>query len=92
MKIVINRCFGGFSLSQDAISLYNKYSDNILRNGYAEVDRNDPDLVRVVEELGDKADGGCASLKVVEIPEDVSWNIDDYDGIEHIAEVHRTWS
>ena len=27
-----------------------------------------------------------------EIPDDVNWYIAEYDGIEHIAERHRTWS
>ena len=27
-----------------------------------------------------------------EIPDDVEWEIDDYDGIETIHEVHRSWS
>jgi hypothetical protein len=53
--------------------------------------RNDPDLVAVVEELGTKADGSYAELRVVEIPDDVEWTIHEYDGYEHIAEAHRTW-
>ena len=36
-------------------------------------------------------DGKCASLKVVEVPEDAEWEIDEYDGNEHVAEKHRTW-
>ena len=55
--------------------------------------RDDPVLVRVVEELGGDAAGGpTADLKVVTIPADVSWLIQDYDGMEWVAEVHRTWS
>jgi hypothetical protein len=47
----------------------------------------------VVEELGGDAAGGpVADLKVVTIPADVSWLIQDYDGMEWVAEVHRTWS
>lgn len=55
--------------------------------------RDDPMLVRVVQELGGEAAGGpAADLKVVKIPADVSWTIHDYDGMEWVAEVHRTWS
>ena len=55
--------------------------------------RDDPVLVRVVEELGGHAAGGAAAdLKVVTIPADVSWLIQDYDGLEWVAERHRTWS
>jgi hypothetical protein len=28
---------------------------------------------------------------VVEIPDDVNWQVEEYDGMEHIAEKHRTW-
>ena len=55
--------------------------------------RDDPVLVRVVEELGGHAAGGqAADLKVVTIPADVDWIVQDYDGLEWVAEVHRTWS
>lgn len=56
-----------------------------------EIKRHDPALVQVVEEMGSKADGDHAELKVVEIPDDVEYIIEEYDGLEHIAEVHRTW-
>ena len=56
------------------------------------IDRNDPDLVAVVEELGRKANGEGSELKVVEIPDGISWEIEDYDGREWVAEKHRRWS
>jgi hypothetical protein len=55
------------------------------------IDRADPDLVRVVKELGHKANGRYASLNVVTIPDDVKWEVKEYDGLEHVAEVHRVW-
>jgi hypothetical protein len=54
--------------------------------------RDDPILIQVVEELGEKADGKCARLTIVEIPDDVEWVIEEYDGNETVAEAHRTWS
>ena len=54
--------------------------------------RNDPVLIQVVEELRKGADGRHAELKIVEIPDDVEWQIDEYDGLEWVAEKHRTWS
>ena len=53
--------------------------------------RADPDLVAVVEEMGHKANGQYANLMIVEIPDDVQWHLAEYDGVEHIAENHRTW-
>jgi hypothetical protein len=53
--------------------------------------RADPDLVAVVEEMGHKANGQYANLVIVEIPDNVQWHLAEYDGVEHIAENHRTW-
>jgi hypothetical protein len=54
-------------------------------------ERDDPLLVQVVEELGKEANGKFAELKVVTIPGNVEWEIDDYDGYETIEEKHRSW-
>lgn len=56
--------------------------------GYA---RDCPDLIAAVETLGEKANGGCAKLEVTEIPDGTSWEIKEYDGMEWVAETHRTW-
>jgi len=48
-------------------------------------------LVEVVEKLGKAAYGFAANLKIVEIPEDVDWCIEENDGLEWVAEKHRTW-
>lgn len=55
-------------------------------------DRADLDLIRVVEELGAAANGSHATLKIVEIPDGVDWQIDEYDGSESIHEKHRSWN
>ncbi len=81
-KIVINRCYGGFGLSKAAQERMPKGWDG---------ERDDPYLVTVVEELGKGANGSCSSLEVVSIPDDVEWQIEEYDGIEWVAEKHRTW-
>lgn len=116
MKVVINRCFGGFGLSHEAIMKYSAvsgipiiaverepksswcpytyYTGSVADENYwseYQIDRTDPSLVKVVEQMGEASWGDCAELSVVEIPDGVSWHIDEYDGIEHIAEDHRTW-
>jgi hypothetical protein len=49
--------------------------------------------VLAVQTLGsEQSSGSYAKLKVVEIPDDVVWTIMEYDGLEWVAEVHRTWS
>lgn len=56
-----------------------------------DIDRNDPALIQTVEELGDVANGFCSQLTIVEIPDDVKWQIEEHDGNEWVAEQHRTW-
>ena len=117
MKVVINRCYGGFGLSLIAQEMYAKlkgkqvyfYKWSNKEKKYFKVDntetglflialtrdfgdsmdefpngrffglhdilRNDPDLIKVVEELGDKANGKCSNLGIVEIPDDIQYEI-----------------
>lgn len=107
-KIVINNCYGGFSLSTEAVELARQLSNNpkwgdvvldletypdgtvanpagnrlLSSSHYPNVKRNDPFLVQVVEQLGDKANGACAELKVVEV--DGKYRINEYDGYESV--------
>jgi hypothetical protein len=140
MKIVINKCYGGFGLSDEAMKRYaelkgitlypEKDRSGLYSNYYTvpahkrvariegeqfyalsmeersaynkqcaseslydrDIPRDDPTLVQVVKELGKKASGRFASLAVVNVPDGVSWEIDEYDGLEQVAETHRTWS
>lgn len=91
MQIVINRCYGGFGLSDKALERYNTLANTNLQSAY-ELERNDPILVHVVETLGAEANGRFAKLHIVEVPDDVNWEISDYDGMESVEEVHRSWS
>ena len=70
------------------------YKDSVAKENYfedREIPRNDPALVEVVEKLGEAAYGFAANLKIVEIPEDVDWYVEENDGREWVAEKHRTW-
>jgi hypothetical protein len=131
MKVVINKCFGGFNLSYKAMMRYAElkgiklYAFKDVINGkdirhepwdgkedalfchYStspdpgkindcyfsghDIDRDDPLLVQVVEEMGDEASGRYAALEIVEVPDDIEWHVEEYHGNEHIAEDHRTW-
>lgn len=146
MKLVINRCFGGFGLSHKAImkyaelkgiKLYAWVDEHTLRHtpeatvetatmvhyatvtkevyakfnklwketvrenrgdlgdgGYfceSSIDRDDGALVKTVELLGDEANGHCAKLKVITIPDGTEYQIDEYDGLESVHEVHKSW-
>jgi len=138
MKIVINKCFGGFGLSdaayekliewgipvrqyqeQERDEKTNLYKSEPLNDGEIIFDhtsgiqthltdavislggrywdswtgenRAHPLLIKVVEELGERASAKHAELAIVDIPDGVGWEIEEYDGIEHVAEVHRKW-
>ena len=56
------------------------------------IKRDDPILVKIVEALGYEANGPMSHLEVVDIPDDVDWEItEDENGIERVEEVHRVW-
>ena len=57
-----------------------------------DIARDDPILVDVIRQLGRQADGSHAMRKIVEVPAGVKWNVAEYDGLEWVEEVHRTWS
>lgn len=73
---------------QEANDAYSRHS---LESG-RDVSRTDLDVIRVIEELGESANGRHAKLAIVEIPDGTEFEIDEYDGIEHVAEKHQVWS
>lgn len=66
--------------------------NNLLFDDRYGISRTDPALIQVVQELGKEAGGEGSTLKIVTIPDDIQWNIDEYDGVESIHEAHRSWS
>lgn len=93
--VVINRCYGGFSLSDEAIKLWAEKKEKLSgvpafpKNEHHQgrnVARDDPCLIEVVRELGPRANGRCAELQIVTVPERYrdTWKIGEYDGFEHL--------
>ena len=104
MKVVINATYGGFSVSREAakfmaarghkeaIEAVNRVDGPSGFDGHICMDdRSNVDLVAAVETLYAGAGGRWTILKVVEIPDDVEWELEEYDGLEWVAEKHRTW-
>lgn len=87
VKIAYNNCFGGFSLSEEAIELYKKLSGNESYDDYRPNDRKDPILIQVIETLGSKANGSCAELAIATINKGDKYRIDEYDGNESVMTV-----
>jgi hypothetical protein len=82
-----------FVFKTDHGDSFSKWPDD-KNNGYwydRDIERTDPILIEVVKELGNKSSGMCAQLEVVEIPDGVSYEIDEYDGNETVHETHRIW-
>jgi len=118
-KVAINRCFGGFGLSDEAFEKLLarkgiafekvKGESTLMGDSYYTAghvgddehylsdykfyeDRADPDLIAVIEEMKEEANNWAADIAIVEVPVDAKWHIHEYDGLEHVAEDHRTWS
>ncbi|MHC4501830.1 MAG: hypothetical protein ACYTFI_00875 [Planctomycetota bacterium] len=149
MKVVINKCFGGFGVSRACFLELHKRGAGIIEKlpfseacggktwpsgdyveapeegwymdksyakfnlppidhgvfapsgadavwcslrGHDDEHRTDPDLIALIEEHGPEwASGTHAALKIVSVPDDVEWTVEEYDGQEHIAQVHETW-
>ena len=87
MKVVINCCYGGFGLSPAG----EEYFQALGGDDIYETSRADSALIRTVEELGEESWGRNSQLKIVEVPDGVDWEIEEYDGIERVVEAHRIW-
>jgi len=88
-KIVFNACYGGFGLSDEAEIRYRELTDNINNEDFDvyDIDRADPVLVEIVEELGKKANGNHADLFITQLPAGTKYHIDEYDGIETVMTI-----
>lgn len=90
--IVINNNYGSFSLSEEAKSCYIETAGIKEEEWYEiNIQRDDPYLVQIVTELGERANGPNSVLKVIEIPGDVEWELKEYCGREWVEEKHRIW-
>lgn len=144
MKIILNKCYGGFDVSPAGHKLYAKkkgfelypyilasdpgfeynvesyyykkikweeanhilvhYSKKDFGNKISKKEfktefifwidekyRTDSTLIEVIEELGDRASGPCGELEIVEIPDDLDYVIDEYDGYERLHQRVKEW-
>ena len=77
--------FYSFTDLGQEINLNLSLDDNIETLNITSDYREDPLLIEIVEELGEKANDSFSTLKVVEIPDELAngnYMIDNYDGIE----------
>ena len=94
-KVVLNKSFGGFKLSEKAINrlhelghdriveLKEKHNMDTIAKMSSVLKRNDSKLVQVVEELGEEASTGKSKLVIETIPLNAFF-LRTYDGFEHV--------
>lgn len=78
-RVVINRCYGAFGLSEEAILWLKEHGNN----SGASTSRHDPILIECVQTLKDKANGRYSNLEVIEF-EGNKYRIQNYDGMESV--------
>lgn len=83
-KVVINKCYGIFNLSIDALQWLMDVH-GLTNEELVSLQRHDPRLIECVETLGEKVNGPYSYLKIVEINGRI-YKIDNYDGKEEIIE------
>ena len=83
MKLVINKCFGGFGISKAAAEILK------IDAVFDFVDRDDKNLIALIEERGSEfCSSRFAKLRVIEIHDSTTdYVIDEYDGMERVIYV-----
>lgn len=81
MKIVVNKCYGGFGLSDWAM-------EQLGIKVYGDIDRTNSRLIELVENFPKKVNNIYSNLTVVGIPDtSTDWEIFEYDGYEEVIYV-----
>ena len=88
MFILLNKCYGGFGLSEEFLNEYPEYKDE-RRNWSHDSFRTNMELMDRVKYFGiHRASGEYSNLSIVSIPDDVTdWRMQEYDGYEYIEYV-----
>jgi len=87
VKKVVISTGSGFSLSDKAVSKYREFGGvySPRSDGYRGISREDPVLVRVIEELGDDAAPSGNRFTVRELSPDADYTIVQHGGHEWIC-------
>lgn len=54
-------------------------------------DRTDSDLIKTIEDLGERANSIISDLKIVEVPDDIEFELFERNGCEYAVEKGRYW-
>lgn len=78
MKLILNRCYGGFTLSDAQVALLGVENEHVFDESF----RTDERLIASVE-AGDEG-GMYAALEIFEIPDGCHYKVFEYDGYETV--------
>lgn len=82
MKVVYNASFGGFKLPKEYMDLHPEIDSHYCCWGNDECNhRTDPELIAMVENPNIYTE----DLAVDEVPDDMTYRIDEYDGSENVV-------
>lgn len=95
LGVAVNRCFGGFSLSEKAVELLRtrlgdpkiqSYSFQSYYDDDDEYPRHHPVLIEVINELGEEVNGSFAQIEIDYIEQKYKgfYSISEYDGMEGV--------
>lgn len=79
-KVIYNDCYGGRSLSKEAM---NELGNHTLSHSFS---RTDERIVQMIEDKGsDYVSGPSSCLQIARVPQGANWTIDEYDGWETVT-------
>jgi hypothetical protein len=102
IQVLVNECYGGFSLSEQAKKVYAERthardaSGNLKKIYDFTLERHDPILVQIYNEFkqtNETFHGSCAKINAVTIPKkyEFFYTIDEYDGKEGLRINHKEY-
>ena len=87
MKIILNKCYGGFGISDEALRMAGITDTDEW--GYDDL-RTNPEVIKAVEILGEDANDEYSDLVVVEISDAATdWEVDATDWCPWRSSWHR---
>jgi hypothetical protein len=88
VEIMYNACYGGFSMSKEAVICYLDSNGYVLCPYYISrgLERTDPSMIEIVKQLGARANGKCADIKIQSVPIKYKDYVEvgEYDGYESV--------